>query len=83
MTVLGLLLIHFVDGTNLEERVGRATAVGSVFDLSLLGQVIGRVDRSLHLGGSQESGQVGGVGGDHDKREEPPHAGNHSGGNCS
>ena len=53
--------------------------VGSVLDLGLLGQVIGRVDGDLHLGGSQEGSQVGGVGGDHDESEEPPDTGNCSG----
>jgi len=44
-------------GSNLEERIGGSAAVGAVLDLGLLRQVLSRVDRRLHLGGSQESGQ--------------------------
>ena len=71
------------DPSYLEESICGSAAVSSVFDLGLFGQIFRRIDGSLHLGGSQEGCQVGGVGGDHDEGEEPPHAGNHSGGDCS
>ena len=41
--------------------------------LRLFGQVIRVVDGRDHPFHCQEGGQVGGVGGDEDEREEPPH----------
>ena len=41
--------------------------------LRLFGPVIRVVDGSDHPLYRQEGGQVGGVGGDEDEREEPPH----------
>ena len=67
------------DYTYTEEGICGSTAVGAVLDLGLLGQIVGRVDGDLHLGGCEESGQVGSVGGDHDQGEEPPHACHHPG----
>ena len=49
----------------------------AVLDLGLLGEVLGRLDGGLHPLDGEEGGQVGGVGGDHDQGEEPPHARHH------
>lgn len=57
------------------EEVGCGTAGhDTVFDLVLVGQIIDVSYGFIHLLHRQESGQIGGVGRDHDQREEPPHA---------
>lgn len=66
--------------TYLEEPVGGPAPVGPVHDLTLLGQVLGRVDVRHHPLHCQESCQVGGVGRDHDESEEPPDTRYQSGG---
>ena len=63
---------------HLKERVGRSAAVGAILDLGLLGEVVGRVDRRLHLLRGEEGGQVGRVRRDHDEGEEPPNGGDHA-----
>ena len=47
----------------------------SVLDFTLLGQVVCRVDWTLHPLDGEESGQVGGVRRDHDQGEKPPETG--------
>ena len=64
--------------TYLKECIGRATAICTIFDLGLFGQILSWVDRRIHLGCSQESSQVGSVRWDHNKCKEPPHSSNHS-----
>ena len=46
---------------HLKERVGRSAAVGAVFDLGLLGEVVGRIDCGFHLLRREESRQIGRV----------------------
>ena len=57
-----------------EERVGTARLKRAVFDLSLFGQVFGRLDGCTHPHRGQVGCQVGRVGADDDEGEEPPHA---------
>ena len=45
----------------------------AILDLGLLGEVLGRLDVRLHPLHSEEGGQVGRIGGDHDQGEEEPH----------
>ena len=47
------------------------------------GEILGGLDWRLHPLDGEKGGQVGGVGGDHDEGEEPPHAGHHPRGDCS
>ena len=68
--------------THSKESSGRAGLETAVLDLGLLGQVLGRLDGRLHPLHGEEGGEVGGVGGDHDEGEEPPHAGHHPRGDC-
>ena len=60
------------------EKGSRGTASeGPVLDFRLLGQVVGALDGRVHALNGEEGGQIGSVRGDHDEREEPPHAGHH------
>ena len=65
--------------SHLEEWVGRPKLVRPVLDLGLFCQIVSVVDWNIHLGRSEESGKIGGIRGDHDQGEEPPHASHHSG----
>ena len=51
----------------------------AILDLGLLGEVLGRLDGRLHPLHSEEGGQVGRIGADHDQGEEPPHTRHHPG----
>ena len=66
--------------THPEECPRGSRLQAAVLDLGLLGEVLGRLDGGLHPLDGEEGGQVGGVGGDHDQGEEPPHARHHPGG---
>lgn len=57
---------------HIEESVGATGGQGPVLDLSLLGQVLGRLDGRAHAHRGQVGRQVSGVGGDDDESEEPP-----------
>ena len=61
-------------GSHLEEFLGGARVNGAVLDLSLLGEVVCRLDRRVHPLDREEGGQVGRVRRDDDESEEPPDA---------
>ncbi len=57
----------------LEEGLGRPGAEAPVFDFVLFRKIVRARDGTFHAFKGQVSGEVGGVRGDHDEREEPPH----------
>ena len=59
-----------------KERHGGATHDGSVGDVSLLGEVLCRLDGGDHPLDGEEGCQVGGVRGDNDESKEPPDTAN-------
>ena len=63
-----------------EESASRSGLQAPIFNLGLLGEVLRGLYRRLHPLHREEGGQVGGVGADHDQGEEPPHGGDHPGG---
>ena len=66
-----------------EECHGGSADERAVGDLALVGEVLRGLDGRGHALDGEEGGEVGGVGGDHDQREEPPEGSNHSGGKGS
>lgn len=66
-----------------EEVPSGAAVEGTVLDLSLFGQVLGRLNRRLHAFHGKEGGEVGSVGRDHDESEEPPDSSHDTGGHSS
>ena len=60
---------------NLKKCCSRSRGNGSVSDVGLFCEVLGRGDRVVHPLDSEEGGQVCRVGRYHDEREEPPEAG--------
>ena len=73
---------HFSSSTHPEEGCCRATLKCAILDLGLLGQIFCTLYGRVHSLDSEESSQVGSVGGDHNEGEEPPHAGHHTRGHC-
>lgn len=59
-------------GSYHEEGHGAPPVDGAILDVGLVGEVVRRLDGNLHPLNSQESCQVGGVGGDDDQGEGPP-----------
>lgn len=69
---------HFSSSTHPEEGCCRATPKCAILDLGLLGQIFCTLYGRVHSLDSEESSQVGSVGGDHNEGEEPPHASHHA-----
>ena len=69
---------HFSSSTHPEEGCCRATPKCAILDLGLLGQIFRTLYGRVHSLNSEESSQVGSIGGDHNEGEEPPHAGHHA-----
>ena len=63
-----------------EESASWSRLQAPIFNLGLLSEVLGGLYRWLHPLHREEGCQVGGVGADHDQGEEPPHGGDHPGG---
>lgn len=71
-------------GKNHPEESGcGSTSHGSVLDFCLLSEIFDTFNRIVHLVDREEGGQVGGVRGDHNQGEKPPHTGHHSNGRRS
>lgn len=60
--------------THPEEGGSGSATECSVLDFGLFGQILSRFDGRVHTLDGEEGSQVGGVRGDHDQGEEPPHA---------
>lgn len=65
-----------------EESSRGTSSQRSIFDLGLFGQIIGAFDGGIHSLDRQECRQVGGVRGNHDQGEEPPHSRHHPRRHC-
>jgi hypothetical protein len=63
-----------------EELYGRTALHSSVFDLSLLSEILGIVNGRLQTIGGQEGSQIRSVRRKHDERKEPPHSGDDASG---
>ena len=57
-----------------EEGHGGSADERAVGDVVLVGEVLGGLDGGGHALDGEEGGEVGGVGRDEDRREEPPDA---------